>query len=211
MVTLNKNFSTIFAAICLLLLVLYTGVCLPSDAKSSTALGDILRLHVIANSDSCADQEIKLAVRDSVVETIEPLLYECKSIGEALRIALENKNVIEKTAADTLLANNSKMKARVVIGKEHYPERTYGGYVFPDGEYLSVRVILGEGRGKNWWCVLFPRLRGIGESRTESVVASETLDRDKAAELEKSCEKGSFEVFGCRIRFKLADLIMKGR
>lgn len=207
---MKRKISTIFAIICLLVVVICYGAEFSAKEESS-AYGDILRLHVVANSDSVYDQKTKLIVRDGVVGELEMLLYDCKNIHEALSVSLENREQIEKTANRILQENGSSMKAKVVIGKKYYPRKTYEGCVFPAGEYLSVRVLIGEGKGRNWWCVLFPRLDGVGETEHRRLVLSKGLGEDKAKKALEEEEKGSVEIFGNRVRLKMADLLLKGR
>lgn len=115
-----------------------------------------VRLHVIANSDSERDQSVKLKVRDALLEEISD--YECKTKKEAVTRIFENKDELEALATATLKSEGIIDTVSIEIGKEVYPERTYEDFSLPAGEYTSVRVIIGEGEGKNWWCVLFPPL-----------------------------------------------------
>ena len=166
---------------------------------------------MVANSDSHADQEIKLIVRDKTLEIVEPMLYDCKSVQQALSVFTENRHLVEQTANSVLKENGCNMDAKVVVGKKYYPEKTYEGIVFPEGEYLSVRVLIGEGKGKNWWCVLFPRLKTAGVTEQRKLVLSDGIDKKEADAALKNEEKGSVEIFDCRVRLKIADLFLKGR
>ena len=109
--------------------------------------GGLVRLHVIARSDSEADQAEKLAVRDKVLALLSPALQECGTQEEAVNIILSHQADIEALGDVTFS-----------LGMEHYPTRDYGTFSLPAGEYLSLRVILGPGQGHNWWCVIFPPL-----------------------------------------------------
>ena len=110
--------------------------------------GDLVRLHVIARSDSDADQAEKLAVRDKVLSILSPALAGCGTRKEAVDIILSHRAGIESVAGDVTMS----------LGTEHYPTRDYGSFALPAGDYLSLRVILGPGEGHNWWCVVFPPL-----------------------------------------------------
>ena len=107
--------------------------------------GGLVRLHVIANSDADADQAQKLQVRDRVLALLSPLLAECRSRDEAVDIILKHRAELEAFGD-------------VALGTEYYPTRDYGGFSLPAGEYVSLRIVLGEGAGRNWWCVVFPPL-----------------------------------------------------
>lgn len=119
---------------------------------------NVLRLHVLANSDSEADQALKLEVRDAILEHCSPRLAACKSRDEAEEVVLAMQNEIEAIAEKTVFEAGCDYGVSVTLGKEEYPERSYDSLCFPSGEYLSLRVCIGEAEGKNWWCVLFPPL-----------------------------------------------------
>lgn len=118
----------------------------------------VIRLHVLANSDSAEDQSLKLRVRDAVLETTRVLLADAATRDEAEAILRETLDEVESAAAAAVRAAGGTQAVRVTLGKEHYPTRTYEQLAFPAGEYLSLRVLVGEAAGKNWWCVLFPPL-----------------------------------------------------
>lgn len=116
--------------------------------------GEILRFHVLANSDSKEDQEEKLKVRDAVVRKLQPLLEKSSSREETEKILLQQMDMIEETAGTVV---NPK-KVKVSLTKDWFPEKTYGDCTFPSGEYRALRIEIGEARGHNWWCVLYPGL-----------------------------------------------------
>ena len=113
-----------------------------------------LRLHVIANSDSEEDQRVKLEVRDKLLERVEG--YDARSKEETVLRIMEDKEELENMAADVLKENGMPEDVSIEIGKEQYPARYYEGFALPAGSYLSVKVNIGEAKGQNWWCVLFP-------------------------------------------------------
>lgn len=207
-VTLKKYFSTFFPTICLLLLVMCTGITL--DESPGTIYGKVLRLHVLANSDSAEDQQIKLMVRDRLLEVTQGLFYDCRNVNQAVNLANENAHLIEEAARQVLEENDRDGKVSVVIGKENYPEKEYGSMSFPEGEYLSVRVLLGEGRGRNWWCVLFPPLCNAGIEDSGKIMSSYGIDEKEIEELEKEMKDGGIDIFGCNVRLKIFDYF-KGR
>ena len=115
-----------------------------------------VRLHVLANSNSDEDQEVKLKVRDRILSEIST--YEPKSKEEALKMVEENKKKLEEIAKDELRKNGFDYDVEIDIGLEDYPTRNYEDFSLPSGTYTSVRVLLGDGEGENWWCVLYPPL-----------------------------------------------------
>ena len=116
----------------------------------------VLRLHVIANSDSEEDQQLKLKVRDAIIETGAVLLGECENKEEAAFLVQEQSAYLKETAERVIREEGKDYEVAVEIGQEMYPTRTYENATLPAGEYLSLRVIIGEGAGRNWWCVVFP-------------------------------------------------------
>ena len=118
----------------------------------------VIRLHVLANSDGEEDQALKLKVRDAVLARADALLADVTSMEQAEQILAASLGDLAESAAACLGANGSEYPVRVTLGKEQYPTRYYEKLAFPAGEYLSLRVLIGAGAGKNWWCVLFPPL-----------------------------------------------------
>ncbi len=117
---------------------------------------NVLRIHVIANSDSEEDQRLKLKVRDSLLENSSELFTGCTDRNGAAKVIEENRVYLEEIAKKTILDAGYEYPVSIELGEEKYPSRSYGEICFPAGMYLSLRVIIGEGAGQNWWCVLFP-------------------------------------------------------
>ncbi len=138
--------------------LLLTALTVFPTASDMEIYGKVVRLHVIANSDSDEDQALKLKVRDGVLATVEELTRGCKSKAEAERVLTENSDAIKEAACRVLNENGSSYSVSIEIGEEKYPTRDYGSIKLPAGKYCSVRVKIGEADGKNWWCVLFPPL-----------------------------------------------------
>ncbi|PKM74204.1 MAG: stage II sporulation protein R [Firmicutes bacterium HGW-Firmicutes-16] len=129
-----------------------------AKAEQGRLSGELIRLHVIANSDSTGDQSVKLKVRDNVLEVLTPMLDGATDVVEAESII---KNSLPQLCrvSETILMNNGKYySAKAEICLETYPTRNYDGFALPAGEYISLKIILGEGIGHNWWCVVFPPL-----------------------------------------------------
>ena len=118
----------------------------------------VIRLHVLANSDSDSDQALKLKVRDAVLEKTSVLLADVKTRDEAEEILRASLEEIADVAARTVRDAGFRESVAVTLGFEEYPTRRYENLAFPAGEYLSLRVMIGEAAGQNWWCVLFPPL-----------------------------------------------------
>lgn len=118
----------------------------------------VVRLHVLANSDTEADQTIKLQVRDAVMAELTPLLDGITSREEAEIILERSLPALQQTARARLTELGSSDPVAVELAVTEFPTRTYGSFALPAGEYLALRVLIGEAAGQNWWCVAFPPL-----------------------------------------------------
>lgn len=127
-------------------------------AECSSVREDVVRLHILANSDSEEDQAVKLLVRDALLECGSELFSGAVTVDEA-KECLENEcSELIKTAEQVLYENGFDYGAGITLTTEYFATRAYEDFTMPAGEYLAVRVILGKGEGHNWWCVMFPPL-----------------------------------------------------
>lgn len=163
--------STVAARVvcCICALVLLLSACTGIRALGVDAeLYDrILRLHVIADSDSDADQAVKLKVRDAVLELLGDEMETSPDLEQARTAAERLMPEAERVAGQVLRDSGFSYGATVTLGYEYYPTRDYGGFRLPAGRYLSYRIVLGSGEGHNWWCVLFPALCTAPAERQE--------------------------------------------
>ena len=118
----------------------------------------LIRLHVVPNSDSKEDQALKTAVRDKVLEMTQPLLKGITDRDLARAVLAEYLPAIEEAAAETVRENGFDYTVTATLGMESLPTRRYETFALPAGDYLSLRVTIGEGGGGNWWCVVYPPL-----------------------------------------------------
>ena len=118
----------------------------------------VVRLHVLANSDSDEDQALKLKVRDEVIAAVTPLVDGCKTQAEAIAAIEKIIPDIEERASEKIKGEGYGYSVKFLLGEEYYPTKTYETCAFPKGKYVSLRVLIGEGEGENWWCCLFPPL-----------------------------------------------------
>lgn len=118
----------------------------------------LIRLHVLAESDGEEDQAVKLLVRDAILKECGDLFAETSTTEEALAGIEAAASRMEAVANRVLEEQGVPYTAKAVFGREQYPACEYDGVTFPAGEYYSLRILLGEGEGKNWWCCLFPPL-----------------------------------------------------
>ena len=140
-------------------LALLLSVCLTlmlgawAGARQEGLADHLVRLHVIAHSDSAADQAEKLRVRDAVLAYLTPKLEGAKTVSDARTVLRAEQDGIRRAAQKA-----TRQSVTVTFTREHYPTRDYGSFALPAGTYPSLRVILGSGQGHNWWCVVFPPL-----------------------------------------------------
>ena len=160
-------------------------------AASERVSGSLVRLHVIADSDSAEEQAIKLHVRDAVLAYLEPKLEDAPSSAAAQEIISGELDGIA-SAAESAAEGRA---VSVSLGEEYYPTRDYGTFALPAGRYESLRVTLGSGQGHNWWCVVFPPL---------CLSAAEA--EDAFSELDEGTRSVIAESDGVQFRFKLLEL-----
>ena len=132
--------------------------CTYFTASAGTVKEDVVRLHILANSDSETDQEVKLKVRDALLETNASILSDSVTKENAKDHFESSKEILLKAAEETLKENSFNYNVKITLQDEYFETRKYGSLTFPAGQYTALKVILGEGKGKNWWCVMFPPL-----------------------------------------------------
>ena len=145
-----------------ILLMLAAVLVLTSGAAAlrsqSELAGKVIRLHVLANSDSEEDQALKLKVRDAVLAEASEALKGTKNQQDARQNLTALLPELEKTAQSAVAANGYDYPVRAELVETSFPTKEYDGFSLPAGEYLALRILIGEAAGKNWWCVVFPPL-----------------------------------------------------
>jgi stage II sporulation protein R len=162
----------------------------------------LIRFHVIANSDTDADQSLKLKVRDEVINYLYPYLKESKSLDESRSIIKERENDVRNIALKVIKNNGYSYKVKTELSNENFPEKSYGNIILPQGNYEAFRVIIGNGQGQNWWCVMFPPLCFIDVTKgnVEEEESKEELDK----EIDKSKSSKSEE--SPKVKFKIVEV-----
>ena len=164
----------------------------------------VIRLHVLANSDTAEEQALKLEVRDAVLEVTAPLLEGCTDRAEAAALLESGMGDIQAAAEQVIDDAGRTDAVTMLLNEEDYPERNYDSFCFPAGSYLSLRVCIGEAAGQNWWCCLFPPLC-LG-------AASVPADEAEESFLEVGLTPEQYKIItetdnpGYKIRFKLLEL-----
>lgn len=176
-----------------------------SDGRELDKLREsVLRLHILANSDSSADQRLKLYVRDALLERSDEIFGGADSFEQAEENAARNLELIEHIAEEALAENGCDSPVRAEIAETYFSERVYGDITMPPGEYTALRIEIGEAAGRNWWCVMYPPL-------CIPAACEETVDDDKAAGEEFFGEQQQDIIFNpekYRVRFAVWDKIM---
>ena len=179
---------------------------LKADPLQPKIAAKILRFHVLANSDSSRDQKIKLKVRDAVGAYIEPKLSDSDSLIQTKQIVDENMKGIIAAADRVLVQEGAGYKSTAYLTTMDFPVKTYGEYTFPAGKYEALRVVLGEGEGHNWWCVLYPNMCFKGS-------VYEVVEEDAKEELREVLDPQEYaDVFQrgrYQVRFKLLEMLRR--
>lgn len=146
-------------------LFLFTGVLMvfyrrgvAEQRRQQDIAEEILRLHVVANSDSEEDQALKMEVKESIVTYLRGIMGDAKSVEEARLEIQKRLPAIEDLAREKMKMEGYDYEADAVLGKCYFPVKEYGDMTFPAGEYEALKVNLGKSAGKNWWCVMYPTL-----------------------------------------------------
>ncbi len=128
------------------------------EVAPAFAYKNLIRFHVVANSDTPADQALKMQVRNRILAELEPVLSQATSVEQARHLVAENLPQIESAARDTLRQKGGDYPLQAQFGQFAFPAKSYGDVVLPSGTYTALRVLIGQGAGQNWWCVLYPPL-----------------------------------------------------
>lgn len=135
-----------------------------SKAISSNLSDSVFRLHIIANSDSSADQELKLKVRDKIIEYMNTLTSNSSDKKDVISIVNNHLDSFKEIALNTIKENGYNYAVNIEIGNFHFPTKSYGDISFPAGNYNALKIEIGDAIGQNWWCVLFPPLCFVNSS-----------------------------------------------
>ncbi len=188
------------------LLFIYISICAISYAQnvSTDIANSVFRLHVIANSDSKEDQDLKYVVRDNLLNYMNSICKDCKTKQEAILVAKQHINTFEQIASNTINEQGYSYSVKVNIGNFEFPTKNYGDISLPAGYYDALKVEIGEAKGKNWWCVMFPPLCFVDISSGVVPDDSKELMKDNLSEEEFALvsEQSNQEI---QFKFKLLE------
>ena len=190
----------------LILLSIYTFICAFSyvNAVSSNIEDSVFRLHVIANSDSTEDQNLKYIVRDKVLEYINNISKNVSSKEDVIKMAQDNIDKIQTIAENTIKENGYNYCVKLAIGNYAFPTKTYGDISFPAGFYDALKIEIGEAKGQNWWCVMFPPLCFVDVS--SGIVPEESKEIIKENLLNEEYELLSENNNDFKFKFKIVEM-----
>lgn len=157
------------------------------SAVSTNLSNAVFRLHVVANSDTAEDQALKLQVRDALLNFMNDICANCSTKEEAIAIAQLHQAEFEEIAIKTILDNGYDYSVKINIDTFYFPTKNYGDISLPAGLYDALRVEIGEAKGQNWWCVMFPTLCFID-------ISSGVVNEEAKENLEENLEKESYTI-----------------
>lgn len=203
-IILNSKIKRFFLVF--LLLLIYIIICAFSyvNAVSTDIQNSVFRLHVIANSDSCEDQNLKYLVRDNILQYINSISIDSTSKEEVITLVKENILEIEKIAQETIYQNGYNYSVKLSIGNFAFPTKTYGDISFPTGFYDALKIEIGEAKGQNWWCVMFPPLCFVDVS--SGVVPEESKETIKDSLSEEEYKILSENTSDINFKFKIIEM-----
>lgn len=161
-------------------LIVLVGIIFLAPANSAKANSDFLRIHIRADSNSQADQDVKYVVKSAVVDYLTPYLAEATTKDKAMSIVKSHLSGIEQVCDKTLRANGFDYTCRARLCQEEFPDRSYNGVTLAAGVYDALIIELGSGSGNNWWCVVYPPLCFVGG---ESNGTNQIVYKSKLAEI----------------------------
>jgi len=183
------------------LLFFYCSVCAISYAQniSTNIANSVFRLHVLANSDSQEDQDLKYMVRNRLLDYMNSICANCQSKEEAISIVEKNKDTFEQIAIDTIQEQGYSYSVKINIGNFEFPTKNYGDISLPAGYYDALRVEIGEAKGQNWWCVMFPPLcfvdisSGVVPDESKELMENNLSDEEFALVSDQSSSEIQFK------------------
>lgn len=202
MIRFRHRIAFCLAAIALLFAVI--GISHVKGVQTAVA-GRVLRLHIIANSDSPKEQALKLQVRDRILTDCSPLFTDCKSAQEAAKVARQNITLLRQTAQKELLRHGVLQPVSVWVGERRFPTKAYGSVRLPAGTYTALNLRIGTGAGQNWWCVMYPPLCLTGSTVSADEDTLKRLRKELSAE-EYALVTETKDIH-VTMKFKLAELI----
>lgn len=196
----------VIGIIFIMFIVIIAGIIRYSKDVTDSISKQVIRFHVVANSDTTDDQLLKQRVRDEVIGFIEPLVEECESVEDTRYIIEGSLPIIKEISEEVIEDWGRDYQVYVALDKANFPTKSYGDIVLPAGEYEACRIVIGEGKGENWWCVMYPPLCYLD-------VATGVVPLEGKEQLEKELNEEQYKLVtnkedkNYKIQFKLVESI----
>lgn len=202
----NSNLKKFIVVFILLCLFIFVSAISYVEAVSNDLKNSVFRLHVIANSDSQEDQDLKYKVRDNVINYMNSLCSDVKSKSEAIAIAKEHSNEFYEIAKKTIEDNGYSYDVEINFGNFDFPTKQYGDISLPSGNYDALRIEIGKASGQNWWCVMFPPLCFVDVS--SGIVPDDSKDtlKDSLSNDEEFILLNEKKNSDMQLKFKLVEM-----
>lgn len=167
----------IFVPIFLSFILIYSYIT-PFIKTSESISEEVFRLHILANSDSNEDQSLKLKVRDKILAESENLFINCKNLSDVINVSKNNIDYFEKLADECIKENGCNYKTKVYVDKEYFNTREYEKITLPSGVYNTLKIEIGEAKGHNWWCVMFPAicLPAVSDDEINNILSDDEIE-----------------------------------
>lgn len=204
-IILNSKFKRFILVSALLIIYVCISAVSYTHAVTTDIADSVFRLHVIANSNSDEDQNLKFIVRDKVIEYLSSISQNASSKEEVIKIAKANLDKIQAIASQTIRDNGYTYSVNVEVGNFSFPSKIYGDITLPPGYYDALRIKIGKAEGQNWWCVMFPPLCFVDV--TSGVVPDESkeiMKQNLSKEEFDLISKNSNEV---KVKFKIVEVL----
>ncbi|OPJ63403.1 stage II sporulation protein R [Clostridium oryzae] len=206
-----KNIIKVIAAVIIILIIVdivnFNAYANDDGGRLQKSISSkIIRFHVLANSDTIEDQQLKIKVKNKIINYLQPRLEHSRSINESRRILMKNDDRVKAIAEKVIRKNGYSYSVRTELAKENFPVKSYGAITLSQGRYEAYRVLIGKASGQNWWCVMFPPLCFV------DVTKGEVEEKKSERELGKVLNKKEMEYVegnDIHLRFKCVE-VLKG-
>lgn len=202
-----KSYLRILLLIILLVIFIFITAKTYATSVFTNLSENVFRLHIIANSNNDYDQELKLKIRDEIIDYMKPLTENCKNKKEVISIIKDNLDNLVKISKEAVIKNGYNYDVTIELGNFYFPTKYYGNVSMPSGNYDAIRIKIGKAEGKNWWCSLFPAL-------CFTDVSNGIIDQKAEKNLKSNLEQEEFNLITnktqeIKFKFKLIELFNK--
>ncbi len=198
--------KTRFFALVFSLTLLFSFLLSYAKSVGSDISDSVVRLHIVANSNSDRDQQLKLKVRDRIISETSQIFQNTENSSKALSLARQNSDLIRKIALNEIRQNGFDYDVSVSVGKSAFPTKVYGNITLPSGKYDAVKVQIGDAAGKNWWCVMYPPLCFTSDVISISDESRAKLQNNLSPSSYKLITQSPDSAIPVEIRFRIVEI-----